>query len=253
MCQVSVQVLRLINFPTSQKHYFRQCLNIYLPAMKIIIALFFASLSLYSGAQVGHEEALDLLIQGNKRFIQNAQVHPHEGLRWRSSLENGQHPFAIIVGCSDSRVPPELIFDQGFGDVFVIRLAGNVIDTDAVASIEYAVDHLGTSLIVVLGHTKCGAVTAAVDKFDDPEDEAAEIVSLLYQIEPAIISLKKEYEGDQKLEAIIKNNVHLGIRRLSRVPKIRPRVKKNDVAIVGMLYDMHTGKVNVLEKADLSF
>ncbi len=106
------------------------------------------------------DQALQTLLDGNKRFAAGRQLHPNQGKERRDEVAKGQKPFAIIVGCSDSRIPPEILFDQGIGDLFIIRLAGNIVDDMALGSIEYAADHLGSRLVVVLGHSKCGAVTA---------------------------------------------------------------------------------------------
>ena len=109
------------------------------------------------------DAALAKLIAGNRRYVQHRQQYPDQSLPHRKELVSGQHPFAVILGCADSRVPPELLFDQGLGDLFVIRVAGNLVDDVVLGSIEYAVEHLGTKLIMVLGHEKCGAVSAAVE------------------------------------------------------------------------------------------
>ena len=111
-----------------------------------------------------------MLLEGNRRFADGKPRHPHEAADWRAHLREGQHPFAVIVGCSDSRVSPELLFDEGLGDLFVIRQAGHVGDEDTVASVEYAVGHLHVPLVVVLGHESCGAVEAAVNTLmrDEP-------------------------------------------------------------------------------------
>jgi carbonic anhydrase len=106
---------------------------------------------------VGADEALARLVEGNKRFVEMKLTHPEQDIACRTTLAKGQQPFAVILGCSDSRVPPEVIFDQGLGDLFVVRVAGNVADDIGIASIEYAVEHLGSRLIVVLGHERCGA------------------------------------------------------------------------------------------------
>src|ERR1700751_2922714 len=108
------------------------------------------------------DQALATLMQGNQRYAQNKEEHPDETLGRRKALESAQHPFAVILSCADSRVPPELVFDQGLGDLFVMRVAGNVAAADELGSIEYAVEHLHTRLIGVLGHEKCGAITAAL-------------------------------------------------------------------------------------------
>ena len=118
------------------------------------------------------EQALEWLLQGNKRFVEGKSQHRREGIAWREKLTEEQHPFATILGCSDSRVPIELLFDQGFGDLFIIRVAGNVLGADERGTIAYAVDHLHTPLILVLGHEGCGAVTAAMLPEEEKHKEA---------------------------------------------------------------------------------
>ena len=117
------------------------------------------------------DEAMARLLAGNERFVSGKLNHPHTAADWRKRLIGGQNPFVTIIGCADSRVPPELLFDLGFGDLFVIRVAGNVIDTDVAGSVEYGVDHLATKLVVVMGHEGCGAVTAALQTMADLEKE----------------------------------------------------------------------------------
>src|SRR5947209_10905279 len=114
------------------------------------------------------DEALARLMAGNRRYVLHKEQHPDQSLTRRKELESGQHPFAVILGCADSRVSPEILFDQGLGDLFVIRVAGNVVDDTILASVEYAVEHLGTRLIMVLGHEKCGAVSAAIEGGKQP-------------------------------------------------------------------------------------
>ena len=196
---------------------------------------------------VSAERAIELLQEGNARFVAGQPLHPHEKPDRRLALESGQHPFAVVVGCADSRVPPELVFDQGLGDLFVIRVAGNVVDTDVVASVEYAADHLGTKLILVMGHTHCGAVTATIDHLSDQAGEPAEVVSLLYRIEPAIIGLPRDLPRDEQIDLAVRHNVRRAVRRLSRVPDLHRNIKSGQVKIVGAIYDMHTGKVEILD------
>lgn len=195
----------------------------------------------------GPTQALSRLLEGNARFAEGKPTHPHETPAHRLTLEDEQHPFAVIIGCSDSRVPPELLFDQGFGDLFVVRVAGNVIDTTVTASVEYAIDHLDTSLIVVLGHTGCGAVTATLDHLTSAEGEPAEVVSLLYRIEPAFSQTTAELPREQRIDQAIAQNVRRSVRRLSRVPDLQRALRNERVEIVGAVYDMHTGRVELLE------
>ncbi|WP_019508719.1 carbonic anhydrase [Pleurocapsa sp. PCC 7319] len=192
-------------------------------------------------------EALKQLQAGNARFVADRPRHPHAKTDWRQALEKGQHPFAVVLGCSDSRVPPELIFDQGFGDLFIVRVAGNVVDVDVTASVEYAIDHLDTQLVIVMGHSNCGAVTATLDHLSNDEGEPAEVVSLLYRIEPAIVGIPKNLSRQKQIAHAVKRNVELAVRRLSHVPDLRRRVTTGKIKIVGGVYDMHTGKVNFID------
>lgn len=195
------------------------------------------------------DQALDKLRTGNIRFAEGKPAHPHEQADWRKSLRDGQHPFAVVLGCADSRVPPELIFDQGFGDLFVIRVAGNIVDTDVIASVEYAIDHLETPLMVVMGHTHCGAVSATVDLLSECDGEPAEVVSLLYRIEPAVMGVDCDLPRDERIAASIEKNVSMSVRRLTRVPDLRKRIKSGSVRVVGAVYDMETGDVRFLDGA----
>lgn len=199
-----------------------------------------------SHESVDADEALARIQAGNARFVAGKSIHPHETTDWRRSLENDQHPFAVVLGCADSRVPPELILDQGLGDLFVVRVAGNVVDTDVIASVEYAIDHLGTELILVMGHSHCGAVTATLDYLADVESEPAEVVSLLYRIEPAFSGIPDDLPRQQQIDLAVKRNVSIAVRRLSRVPDLHRRVNAGKVKIVGGVYDMHTGKLGIL-------
>jgi carbonic anhydrase len=132
------------------------------------------------------DQALQELMNGNKRYVAAELAHPNQTAARRAEVAKGQDPFAIIVGCSDSRVPPEIIFDQGLGDLFVTRVAGNIVDDVVLGSIEYAAEHLGVPLIVVLGHKRCGAVEAAAKGGDAP----VHIRSLVEAIKPAIKKAK---------------------------------------------------------------
>lgn len=192
------------------------------------------------------EKAIERLLEGNRRFVKGKADHPHESKDWRLSLEGGQHPFAVIVGCADSRVCPELVFDQGLGDLFVIRVAGNIVDVDVTASVEYAVDHLDTRLVVVLGHSNCGAVTAALDHLSESAGEPDEIVSLLYRIEPALVNLPQNLSRDNRIAVAVERNVRFAVRRLSAVPDLMKSMRSHKLRIVGAVYDMHTGKVKLV-------
>ena len=158
-----------------------------------------------SVSSISASQALQMLKDGNQRFISGKSIHPHSDFERIKETSKGQKPFVTINGCSDSRVPPELIFDQGFGDVFVVRNAGNVSDTDEIGTIEYGTEHLGTNLVVVVGHTKCGAVTA-VAKGDSV---GGSIPKLVDNIVPAVEKVKHLHQNEEYTkwinEAIIEN------------------------------------------------
>jgi carbonic anhydrase len=186
-------------------------------------------------------QALQRLIEGNKRFSSSKQSHPNQDRERRQELAKGQKPFAVIVGCSDSRIPPEIIFDQGLGDLFVIRVAGNIVDDVALGSIEYAVDHLGTRLIVVLGHSKCGAVTATVQggAFH------GHVESIVQAIKPAI-QAAKELPGDLT-DNTIKANARLVAGQIqSSQPILAEMARLDKITVVSAYYDIESGEVHIL-------
>lgn len=190
-----------------------------------------ATISASESAGPGPEEALARLKKGNARAASGSFTHPHQSTADRAALAKAQHPFAVVLSCSDSRVPPELVFDQGYGDLFVVRVAGEVVDAPGLGSIEYAVEHLGPRLVVVLGHERCGAVKAAVDGGEAPPN----IASLIKAIQPAVDEVK-DAKGD-KLDLAMRANV----RRVVRQVAVDVNVK-----VVGMVYDLDTGKVEIL-------
>ena len=191
--------------------------------------------------------AIDRLSKGNARFVSGKLRHPHSANEWRKRLIDGQAPFATILGCSDSRVPPELLFDQGFGDLFVIRVAGNVIDTDVVGSIEYGVDHLKTKLVVVMGHEGCGAVTAALQADSDLQQEPNETRSLVGKIKPATKKVSKEVPFDKRLNLSVAENVRESVRQLKAISDLATAEKESRTQIIGCVYEIKTGHVRMLE------
>ena len=190
------------------------------------------------------DEALRMLLDGNRRFAEGKPEHPHEAADWRTHLREGQHPFAVIVGCSDSRVSPELLFDEGLGDLFVVRQAGHVADEDTLASVEYAVGHLHVPLVVVLGHESCGAVQAAVATLMRDAPAPGHIIRLVDDIAPAV-----KAAGEQPGE-IVENAVQANIRHVveqlqNSVPILRPMVRSGQIRIVGAYYELETGRVQI--------
>jgi carbonic anhydrase len=187
------------------------------------------------------QQSLKKLLDGNKRCVVCKQQNPRQDARRRKEVSKGQKPFAVIVGCSDSRIPPELIFDQGLGDLFVVRLAGNIVDALALGSIEYAVEHLGTKLVVVLGHGKCGAVTAATKGPDTP----GHVGAILKAIQPAVKKVQK-MPGDL-VDNAIRANASLVVSKIkSSKPILAEMVNKGEIEVIGAYYNIETGAVEIL-------
>jgi len=186
------------------------------------------------------------LLEGNKRFVSGNLAKKDFSLEKRKELLKGQKPYAVVVGCSDSRVPPEIIFDQGLGDIFVIRVAGNVLDPVSLGSIEYAVEHLKTPLIVILGHTRCGAVHATIHSHGKAEGNLKAIVE---KIMPAVSKAKRVAKSEEDLlNKAIEENVKLQKEFMLRNSKIiKEYVKANKVQIVMAIYDLETGELKIIK------
>jgi len=192
------------------------------------------------------DQALQRLIDGNARFTAGKVGHPNQDAARRAALAKGQTPFAAIVGCSDSRVSPELVFDQGLGDLFVVRVAGNVVDADVAGSVEYAVEHLHTPLVLVLGHQKCGAVMAALLPQSDREKETKDIQAVLNQIQPALKGIDPHLGEEQRLAASIEANARQSMKILAAQPRLSSGVADKSLRIVCAVYELSSGKVNFL-------
>jgi carbonic anhydrase len=191
-------------------------------------------------------EALERLKAGNARFAAGKSHHSHEAADWRKRLVEGQKPFATILGCSDSRVPTELVFDQGFGDLFVVRVAGNVIADDVIGSMAYAGLHLRTPLFVVMGHAGCGAVAAAVEVMQKKAKEPERIEALLKLIEPGLKELDLSLPRAALIDAAVEANVRWSLRQLTGIPAARAAVEQNQCVFVGAVYDLNAGEVRFL-------
>jgi len=181
-------------------------------------------------------EALDRLQAGNTRFIKDKLEHKNQDSARREQLTKGQHPFAIILGCADSRVVPELAFDVGLGDLFVVSVAGNVANTSSIASIEYAVANLGVNLVMVMGHESCGAVTAAIDGID----AGPNLNQLISLIEPAV-----KQSSDKSINEVVKENVRLNAKSMvDNSDIISTAIKENNLKIVTAYYNLKSGVVD---------
>jgi carbonic anhydrase len=228
-----------------------------------VLALIFALLPLTSAIASGKavkpapDEVLKMLREGNQRFVTGESSHPHSDakrLRQAGSENQGDHAYATVVSCSDSRVPVEALFDAGIMDLFVIRVAGNVCDTDEAGSIEYGLAHVNTPVLVVLGHTQCGAVTAVTHAVHGTGHALERnIPPLVDNIEPAVkraMAQHPEMHGDAIIPHAIVENVWQGIEDLFMAsPATRDLVKSGKVKVVGAIYDVGTGKIEWLDEA----
>lgn len=207
----------------------------------------------------GPDKVLKMMQQGNDRFVAEKPLHPHldkSRLTLAGQENQGDFAYATVISCSDSRVPVEAIFDAGVMDIFVIRVAGNVCDTDEVGSIEYGLAHVNTPLMVVLGHTQCGAVTAVTHSVQG-KGHALErnIPALVDNIEPAVRQAMAKYphaQGDGIIPLAIEENVWTSIRDLfMKSPSTRQLVASGKVKVVGAVYDVSTGRVGWLKQAEV--
>ena len=190
------------------------------------------------------DEALQRLLEGNQRYVTNKSTDLNESQNRRTELANGQSPFATVFSCVDSRVPPELIFDRGLGDLFVIRTAGQVLDSAVLGSLQYGVAELKIPLLVVLGHEKCGAVKATVEAVENNATAEAEINWLVDGIRPAVEAAKGQ-SGDL-LDNAVKANVSLTVEHLKESSILLEAVEKGELQIVGARCDLDTGLVEVI-------
>ena len=190
------------------------------------------------------ESALDRLMKGNERFVSGKPLHPDQSAGRRDEVLSKQKPFAVIVSCSDSRVPPEIVFDQGIGDLFVVRVAGNIVGPVELDSIEYAVDVLNAPFILVLGHQNCGAVNAVMTGKEDSED--------IQDIAPYILPAVKKAKGlpGDPLENAIKANVDLVVESLKKGPVLAKFIKEQKLDIRGAYYKLEKGQVELLTPSE---
>jgi carbonic anhydrase len=198
---------------------------------------------------VSSEEAKRRLIEGNRRFVNQNRQYPNQSKRRLQSVSKKQYPYAAILGCADSRVPPEIIFDQGLGDLFVVRIAGNIASNETIGSLEYSAANLGTQLIVVLGHKGCGAVSAALDN----QPDNGRINSVIDDIKPSLSPNSRTRRNSNDVNDVnddnnaVINNIEYQARKLQNNSQIIDKLIRDDrLKIVGAYYDINTGKVRFL-------
>jgi carbonic anhydrase len=192
------------------------------------------------------DEALARLVAGNERFVNGTARFPTVQKEVLAALAAGQRPYATVLGCSDSRVPPELVFDAGFGELFIIRVAGNVVSAEIMGTLQYAGVHLRTPLFVVLGHEGCGAVEAALATRHDGATNPERISLLLNCIQPALHDLPGDLTGPARLRAGVEANVRWTIRQLQETPEGRERMREGQYRLLGAVYELETGRVRWL-------
>ncbi|MGO9028322.1 MAG: carbonic anhydrase [Acidimicrobiales bacterium] len=193
------------------------------------------------------DQALQRLMAGNRRFVAGVPVNQGRDSVRRAAVADHQNPFAIILGCSDSRVPPEVIFDEGIGDLFLVRVAGNTASEPAlVGSIEYSAEHLGSVLLMVLGHEGCGAVKATIDHVQNGTVEPGHIEAFVDPIIPAVQAVEGQ-PADQLVDAAVQQNVRLQVQQLSAsTPLLASLVSAGKLKVVGAEYQLDTGQVQVV-------
>jgi carbonic anhydrase len=206
------------------------------------LSLFFSCRQKQEDEQTETLSPLEMLKAGNERFVSGHSIHPDETPARMKELKDQQHPFAVVISCSDSRVPPELIFDQGLGDIFTIRTAGNVIGDYELGSIEYAVEHLQCKLVVVLGHESCGAIQAyATSKNERHEDHIQNLVDYIASEEEEK-TIPDSLRSD--IDILVKANIAHGVNFLkSSTPVLKDLAGKNEIKITGAYYDLDNGAV----------
>ena len=192
-------------------------------------------------------QALSRLKEGNERFVRGEARFPTVQKEVLAQLAKRQEPFATILGCSDSRVPPELIFDAGFGELFVIRVAGNVLGDAIFGTLQYAGKHLHTPLFVVLGHERCGAVSAAVDMQLRGAKPESRIEVLLEDILPALEGIDTDQPAEALLNAAVEANVRRTVHEILRTPEAKIREAARDMMLVGAIYELESGRVRFLD------
>lgn len=200
---------------------------------------------------VSASDALARLREGNQRFVSGVRdISSLVSSTRRAKLADAQHPFAIVLGCSDSRVPAEMVFDQGLGDLFVIRVAGNIVAPSQVGSVEFAASRFGTSLVVVLGHTQCGAIQATIEQLRHPTTSSPNVRSIVERIRPAAETVLAAWSGgdEELMRQVERANVRASVDHLRHGSQLLEQlVDAGQLAVVGAEYSLETGVVDFFE------
>ena len=200
-----------------------------------------------SQPQISGDEALERLIEGNERFLAGKAHFPTVCKETLADLAKGQQPYATILGCADSRVPPELIFDANFGELFIVRVAGNVVSPEVMGSLQYAGAHLHTPLFLVLGHEGCGAVKAALQSKLEDVQHQSRIQILVNNIVPGFADIDQTASADEQLQQAVEANVRWSMRQLKETPEGARALAEGRAKLVGAVYEIATGRVRFLD------
>lgn len=194
------------------------------------------------------QESLKKLVEGNRRFAQGKSLHPNRSEELRNALLDGQNPYAVVISCSDSRVPVEIIFDVGLGDIFVIRTAGQVLSNETMGSLEYAVHDLGVKFIMIMGHDNCGAVKSAMKAYKAGENLTPNLKILLNHIYP--VFEKMDESGQSSLENAVRLNIEYQVEDLlNKDTYLAQKVKENKIMVVGAKYSLDSGLVEIIKQS----
>ena len=202
---------------------------------------------------ISAQAALERLREGNRRFVSGARnLDPLTSQARRSELAEGQEPFAVILGCSDSRVPVELVFDQGLGDLFVIRVAGNIVAPSQIGSVEFAAERFGTRLVMVLGHSRCGAITATLEELQRPtENQSRNLRSIVDFVRPSVeplLATGLKHDLEALTEYAVHANIRASVRHLRHgSPVIEQLIQSEGLVVVGAEYSLETGHVEFFD------
>jgi len=201
---------------------------------------------------ISADEALERLRDGNRRFVSEVRSHELTSEARRSALASGQEPFAIILGCSDSRVPAEIVFDQGLGDLFVIRVAGNIVAPSQIGSVEFAAERAGARLVVVLGHSQCGAILATIEQLKRPsENHSRNLRSIVDRVRPSVeplFSTDLRHDPDELVRQAVRANVRASANQLRHGSDIvEDLIQKDGLRVVGAEYSLETGIVEFFD------
>lgn len=197
----------------------------------------------HEATAINADQAFKRLKEGNRRYVAGALTHPNQTAGRRAEVAKGQKPFAIVFGCVDSRVPPEIVFDRGLGDLLVIRTAGHALDSASVNSVEFGVHELEIPLVMVLGHQRCGAVAATIEAVERRAKPHGALAALIKAIKPAVQKVRGQ-PGDL-LDNAVRANIELTVKRLKALKILTEFIEKGKIRIVGARYDLNTGVVGI--------